>query len=180
MANRINLAMTQEYTDRLSSGPDAVAVDIRGLTVEEVSEFRNEAREKGIQVFVIKNSVARRVLGELTESADEQLAKVIAGPTALVYGAEEGLPELAKLVDTFAKKTKKLAVRGGFFERQLVEPEDVKKFKDIPDRQTLLSQTLATIIAPMTGVLAAANALLSAPAALTEALHKKKSEAGES
>jgi len=180
MPNRINLSMAKEYTDRLGSGPDVVAVDIRDLTVEEVSEFRNEARAKGVEVFVIKNSVALRVLTELTDSEGEEIEAVIAGPTALVYGAAEGMPELAKLVDAFGKKTKKLAVRGGFFERQVVDSKDVKKFKDIPDRQTLLSQILATIIAPMTGSLAAVNSLLSAPAALTEALEKKKQEAGES
>jgi len=180
MPNRIKLAMTEEYRRRLSDGSDLVAVDIVGLTVEEASEFRNEARSKGIEIFVVKNSIARRVLNELSDDdvKDEDFNEVFAGPTALVYGGD-GLPDVARLIHAYGRKVGKLAVRGGMFDKKVVDRDDVKKFKDIPDRETLLAQTIASIIAPMTGLLAAATSLLSAPAALTEALEKKKREAGE-
>lgn len=176
MPNRINVSMTEEYRARIAAGVDLVAVDIVGLTVAQVSEFRNEARTKGIEVFVVKNSIARRVLSEVSE---DNLDEVLAGPTALIYGGE-GLPDVARLIDAYAKKVGKMAVRGGLYEKKVVAAVDVKKFKDIPDRPTLLSQTLASIISPMTGLLGAANSLLASPAALTEALVKKKRDAGES
>lgn len=170
MPNRINQAMVEEYRSRFGEAPDLVAVDLNQLTVEEAEEFRDAARAKDIQVFVVKTSLARRVIGEQLEEGGAD--GVIDGPTALVWGGE-GMPDLARLVDEQGKKTGKLTVRGGVFEKKVLNQGEVVQFKNIPDRHTLLGQTLATIIAPLTGSLALVNSLLSAPAALTDALIKK-------
>lgn len=179
MPNRINVAMTQEYTERFGAAPDCVAVDYRSLSVAELSEFRKLAAEKGIEMFVIKNSLAQRVFASGVEEGAEGLASVLVGQTALLSGGE-GLPDIARLVDKYNKQTGKMAVRGGVFEKQVVAAADVLKFKDIPDRPTLLSQTLSAIISPMTGILGAVNSLLSAPASLTDAWIRKQEEGGES
>jgi len=171
MSNRIKTAVIGEYQRRLGASPDFVAVDFNGLSVLQVSELRRLAREKGISLLVVKTSLA---LVALKDAAPvEALAGVIAGPTALAYGGE-GLPAVARLVHDFGKKTGKLAVRGGVYERQVLSPNEVSKFKDIPDRKTLLSQVLATVIAPLTGVLGATQNLLSSPAALAQALANKQ------
>ncbi len=175
MPNRVNVAMSKEYGARFGETPDLVAVSFRGLTVEETVELRTKAREQEIEMVVVKNSVARKVLSANLEK--NGLEDVITGQTALFYGGE-GLPDVARLIHEFAKKTGKLEVRGGIFERKVIPTADVEKFRSIPDRQTLLAQTLATIIAPLTGSLAAFNSLLRSPAALADALAKKKDGEG--
>jgi ribosomal protein L10 len=65
-------------------------------------------------------------------------------------------------------------VRGGVYEKQVRSPAQVSKFKDIPDRRTLLAQILATVTAPLTNVLSLTQSLLSSPAALTQALIQKQ------
>lgn len=171
MANRVNLAMVEEYRSRIGEAPDLVAVDMTGLSVAEISEFRVQARAQQVDVFVVKTSLARLALKEAV--VDDGLEQVLKGPTAVILGGES-LPDLVRLVDGYSKKIgNKLAVRGGLFEKGVIPASDVLKFKDIPDRKTLLSQILATLIAPMTGTLAAVNTLLTAPAALADALEKK-------
>ena len=171
MANRIKNAVVGEYQKRLGASPDFVAVDFNGLSVLQVTELRRLAKEKGIAVLVVKTSLALVALKDAVQA--DGLRAVIAGPTALVHGGE-GLPAVARLVHDYGKKTGKLAVRGGVFEKQVLTPAQVAKFRDIPDRKTLLSQILATVIAPLTSVLSLTQNLLSSPAALTQALIAKQ------
>lgn len=171
MANRINTSMMNEYVRRLGPSPDFVAVDFNGLSVHQLTELRKLARDKGISVLVVKTSVAVVALKEAAQP--EALKSVLAGPTAIIHGGE-GLPAVARLVHDFGKKTGKLAVRGGVYEKQVLSPKDVAKFRDIPDRRTLLAQVLATVTAPLTAVLGLTQNLLSSPAALAEALAQKQ------
>jgi large subunit ribosomal protein L10 len=175
MANRIKNAVIAEYQRRMGASPDFVAVDFNGLSVLQVTELRKLAKEKGISVLVVKSSLALVALKDAVQP--DALRAVIAGPTALVYGGE-GLPAVARLVHDFGKKSGKLAVRGGVYEKQVLTPAQVAKFRDIPDRRTLLSQVLATVIAPLTSVLSLTQNLLSSPAALTQALIAKQEKEG--
>ena len=171
MANRINTAMIAEYQKRLGPSPDFVSVDTNGLSVAQFTELRKLAREKGISVFVVKTTLAAIALKEAVQS--DGLKGVLAGQTALVYGGE-GLPAIARLVGDYGKKTGKLAVRGGVYEKQVLTAAQVGRFRDIPDRKTLLSQVLATVTAPLSGVLTLTQTLLSSPASLADALARKQ------
>ena len=171
MPSRINTAMVAEYQKKLGASPDFVAVDTQGLSVLQFTELRKLAREKGISLLVVKTSLACIALKDAVQP--EALKGAIAGQTALVYGGE-GLPAIARLVGDYAKKSGKLAVRGGVYEKQVLTPQQVGKFRDIPDRRTLLAQVLSAVTAPLTGVLSLTQSLLSSPAALADALAKKQ------
>ena len=204
MPSRINTAMVAEYKKKLGESPDFVAVDTKGLSVLQFTELRKLAREKGVQVLVVKTSLAVIALKDPTaheggadptahqggadptahqggangqpkeaDKAAQALAGALAGQVALVWGGD-GLPTVARLIADYGKKTGKLAVRGGLFEKQVLTPAQVAKFRDIPDRRTLLSQILGTVTAPLTGVLGITQTLLSSPAALADALAKKQ------
>jgi large subunit ribosomal protein L10 len=171
MANRIHTAIVAEYRRRLGASPDFVAVDTHGLNVAQMSELRRLARERGIQVLVVKTSLACLALDNAAQP--EALRGVVAGPTALVYGGE-GLPAVARLVGEFGRKTGKLAVRGGVFEKKVLSRAEVDRFRTIPDRKTLLAQVLAAVTAPLSGTLGLVQSLLASPASLAEALAKKQ------
>lgn len=171
MANRINTAVVQEYQKRLGENPDFVAVDTAGLSVAQFTVLRRLAREKGVTVLVVKTSLACVALKDAVQP--EALRGVLAGATALIFGGD-GLPAVARLVADYGKKTGKLAVRGGLFEKKLLTPAEVSRFKDIPDRRTLLAQVLSAVTAPLTGVLGLTQTLLSSPAALADALARKQ------
>jgi large subunit ribosomal protein L10 len=173
MANRISTAIVLEYQKRLGASPvDFVAVDTTGLSVLQFTELRRLARAKGVTILVVKTSLACIALKDAVQS--DALKGVVAGPTALIYGGADGLPVAARLIADYAKKSGKLAVRGGLFEKKVLTPAEVDKFREIPDRRTLLAQILATVTAPLTGVLGLTQTLLSSPAALADALARKQ------
>jgi len=176
MPRKLNQTIVADYAQRFT-GSDLVAVDITGLSVAEAEDLRRRARGQSIEVFVVKTSLALIVLKSALP--DNGVEAIVAGPTALLYGGPEGLPSVARLVGEFRKKTGKLAVRGGIFEKKPLTPADVERFRELPDRQTLLGQVLGTLVAPLSGVARLMQALLSAPASLTESLIQKKQKSGE-
>ncbi len=182
MANRINTAVVNEYKSRLGANPDFVAVDSNGITVAQFTELRKLARAKGVQVLVVKTTLACIALKDAAQV--DALRGVLAGPTAVVYGGAalgpgESMPIVTRLVLDYGKKTGKLAIRGGVFDRKVLTPAQVEKFRDVPDRRTLLAQVLSAVTAPLSGVVGLTQSLLSSPAALADALAKKNALAKE-
>ena len=81
--------------------------EYRGLTVEHLNALRKTAREKGVYLHVLKNTLARRaVAGTPFEVASASMV----GP--LIYGFSEDAVAAAKVLSDFAK-TQRQADRQG-------------------------------------------------------------------
>jgi len=57
-------AVVTEVTQVLSAAQAAVLAEYRGLTVAQITELRTEARNLGVDVRVVKNTLARRCVAE--------------------------------------------------------------------------------------------------------------------
>jgi len=169
MPNALNLKMLTEIEDFLKESEDCVVVDFTGMPVSEAEQMRNRLRDNDMKMRVLKTSLARIAARKLgLEDADQ----VFSGSSAIVYGGES-VAAVAKSIKEFAKGKKAPKVRGGLLERRAIGPTDVEVLANLPPRKELLGQVLATIIAPMTGVVGAAQALLSSVPSLTKALEEK-------
>jgi large subunit ribosomal protein L10 len=84
--------------------------EYRGLTVEHLNTLRKQAREKGVYLHVLKNTLARRaVAGTPFEVASESMV----GP--LIYGFSADAVAAAKVLSDFAKGNDKLIVKAGAY-----------------------------------------------------------------
>ncbi len=146
--------------------------EYRGLTVAHLDGLRKTAREKGVYLHVLKNTLARRaVAGTPFEVAAESMV----GP--LIYGFSEDAVAAAKVLADFAKGNDKLIVKGGAYAGKALNAEGVKSLANIPSKEVLLSQLLGLMQSPvsrMARVLAAiaekrAEAAPAAPAEAAEA-----------
>jgi len=115
--------------------------------------LRRQARDKGVYLHVLKNTLARRaVAGTPFECASESMV----GP--LIYGFSEDAVAAAKVISDFAKGNDKLVVKAGAYAGRKLDAEGVKSLAAIPSKEVLLSQLLGLMkspIARMAGVLAA-------------------------
>ncbi|MEY3252160.1 MAG: ribosomal protein RplJ, partial [Pseudomonadota bacterium] len=127
--------------------------EYRGLTVAHLDVLRRQARDKGVYLHVLKNTLARRaVAGTPFEVASE----VMVGP--LIYGFSEDAVAAAKVISDFAKTNDKLVIRGGAFAGKALDADGVKALAAIPSREVLISQVAGLLKSPiqrMAGVLAA-------------------------
>ncbi len=118
--------------------------EYRGLTVAHLDVLRKQAREKGVYLHVLKNTLARRaVAGTPFEVASESMV----GP--LIYGFSEDAVAAAKVISDFAKGNDKLIVKAGAYAGKILTADGVKALASIPTKEVLLAQLLGLMQSPI-------------------------------
>ena len=118
--------------------------EYRGMTVAHLDVLRRTAREKGVYLHVLKNTLARRaVKGTPFEVASDSMV----GP--LIYGFSEDAVAAAKVISDFAKTNDKLVVKAGAHAGKALDAKGVQSLASIPSKEVLLSQLLGLMQSPV-------------------------------
>ncbi len=153
-------AVISEVTSLAAKAQTLVMAEYRGITVANMDKLRVTARSNGVNLSVLKNTLARRaVAGSPFAVAADQMS----GP--LIYSFSEDAVAAAKVVAEFAKTNDKLVIRGGVYAGKVLDVEGVKQLASIPSKEVLLAQICGLLMSPM-----------SRTAVVLGALAAKKSE----
>jgi len=125
-----------------------VAVDYRGLTVEEDTKLRKQLREAGVVYKVYKNTLLKRAF-EGTEF--EALIKHLEGPTAVAFGLDDATAPARILNDT-AKTSPNLEFKAGVVEGTYYDAKGIQVIATIPSREVLISKLLGSLQSPITNL----------------------------
>ena len=118
--------------------------EYRGMTVEHLNALRKIAREKGVYLHVLKNTLARRaVAGTQFEVASASMV----GP--LIYGFSQDAVAAAKVISDFAKGNDKLVVKAGAHAGKALDAKGVQSLAAIPSKEVLLAQLLGLMQSPI-------------------------------
>jgi large subunit ribosomal protein L10 len=141
-----------ELTERLRTTETLLIADYRGLTMPQIDELRSKLIEHGARFAVVKNTLTRRAA---EAAGSDTLLALLEGPTAIAFLESDGDPvAVAKaLVDT-ARETRVLEVREGVLDGRPIEAAEIESLAKLPPLDVLRSQVLATVIAPLTGIVA--------------------------
>jgi large subunit ribosomal protein L10 len=120
-----------------------VVAEYRGLDVESITRLRRQARGQGVQLRVLKNTLARRAV---TGTPFAGLSDHLVGP--LVYGMGTDPVAVAKVLSSFAKDNEKLVVKAGAMADFVMDGKAVKALATMPSREQLLAKLMATMQAP--------------------------------
>jgi len=166
-------AILQDTSTRLEGVKGIFLADLSGMTVEKVTMLRKKCREQKVQVKVVKNTLLKRAFNSHGITALDQY---LVGPTGVVFSpANEMAP--AKILSDFAKEHEKPRIKAAVVEWKLFDEAAIKVLATLPSREVLLSQVLATFIAPMTTFLAAIDATLRLPATMADVLERERGKA---
>ena len=138
-------AVIAEVADVASSAYSAVAAEYRGLTVEEMTELRVKARESGVYLRVIKNSLARRAV-EGTDFACMQ--EGMTGPLVFAFSQEDP-GSAARVIKDFAKDHKLLEVKLVSIGSELLAPAQIDALAKLPTYDQAISLLMAVMKAPV-------------------------------
>jgi len=138
-------AVVTEISGVVAKASVIVVAEYRGLEVGNITVLRRQARESGVYLRVLKNSLARRAV-EGTPFA--LLADKMVGP--LIYGISTDPVAAAKVLNGFAKDNDKLVIKAGAMANYLMDVNGVKALATMPSREELLSTLLGTMQAPIT------------------------------
>ena len=137
-------AVIEEVTGLAAKAQTLVMAEYRGITVADMTKLRNDARSKGVNLSVLKNTLARRaVAGSQFEVVGDQMT----GP--LIYGFSVDATAAAKVVADFAKTNDKLVIRGGAYGGKSLDVAGVKALANIPSKEVLLAQLCGLLMSPI-------------------------------
>jgi large subunit ribosomal protein L10 len=161
-----------ELHDKFMRAVSAVLADFRGLTVQELTELRQQLREASLELAVVKNTLACRAV---QETGYEQLSPYLKGPTSITFSYRDTVAP-AKILSAYVRRQPKLAVRAGVFEGEIVPADKIAELADLPSREVLLAHALAAMQSPLAGLVWTLQGVLSTFVGTLQAIHDKKAQ----
>jgi large subunit ribosomal protein L10 len=134
--------------DRVNASPYLIVIDYTGLTVQQFTELRNRLGAGGANCTVAKNSYMRKALAE---AGMPDIGADLTGQMAYIMGDAEVF-SAAKVIKNFEKEFKKPEMKVGILGNAILDADALKSIADIPSREAVLSQLLATILEPATRI----------------------------
>ena len=132
-----------ELNELFNTAETIVVSHYKGLTVEEVSELRNNIRKVGAGFRVTKNRITRLAL---KGTKFESLADLFVGPTAIAF-ANDPISACKACVE-FAKTNEKLLVIGGGMGTGVLSVDEIKRLASIPSMDELRAKIIGLLQAP--------------------------------
>jgi len=163
-------SLVEELNQELSNAAAVIVTEYKGLSVDEMSELRANARQAGAKIKVAKNRLVKIALGG-TEY--EQIAETFKGQTAFSYGDDP--VAAAKAVVKFAKDNEKLVILGGAFGSDKLDVNGVKNLASMPSLDELRAKIIAMVTTPAQRIATIAQA----PAGQLARVMQAKADKGE-
>jgi len=142
-------AAVQELVEKLGQAQGVVLTDYRGISVNKMSDLRRQLRQAGVELKVVKNTLAKRAADELGIAGLDQYLE---GPTALAFSLTDPVAP-AKQVSEFIKTSKILEIKAGLVEGKVISASGVQALADLPSREVLIAQVVGAMAAPLSGFL---------------------------
>jgi large subunit ribosomal protein L10 len=137
-------AVVAEVSAQLARAQAVIVAEYRGLDVERATQLRSKARQSGLYLRVLKNTLARRAV---QGTPFEKLSDAMVGP--LMYGIAEDPVACAKVLSEFAKDNEQFVIKAGAMPNAVMSVQDVKALAALPSREQLLATLMGTLQAPM-------------------------------
>jgi large subunit ribosomal protein L10 len=137
-------ATVSEVQARLAGAQSVIVAEYRGLNVERVTQLRSKARQSGVYLRVLKNTLARRAV---KGTPYEKLAEQMVGP--LMYGISQDPVAGAKVLSEFAKENELFVIKAGAMPNAVMSVQEIKALAQLPSREELIAKLLGTMQAPM-------------------------------
>ncbi len=151
--------VVDQIAAQLEGSTAVYAVDYRGLTVAQAAELRRNLRETGSNFRVVKNTLTLLAADKAGVEALKPLVED--GPTALAF-VVHGDPALAaKVLDTFARQSQVISLKGGLLEGQQLDIEELRRLARLPARDQLNAQLAGLVASPLTTLVRGLGAMLS-------------------
>ena len=142
------------YLNNLVEKQTFIAVThYKGLTVKQLEDLREQAREVGAGFKITKNRLMKLAL---SGTKFEGLKDLFSGPTAIAYS--EDPVAAAKVCAGFSKDNNQLIILGGSLDGEVMDISQVQSLAKLPSLQELRGKMVGLLNAPPTRIAVVAKA----------------------
>ena len=147
-------AVVAEVSAQVADAQTIAIAEYRGIEVGDLTVLRKKARESGVYLRVLKNTLVRRAVAGTPFAG---LADHMVGP--LIYSVSADPVAAAKVLSDFAKTNDKLVLKAGSYAGKVLDKAGVQALASVPSREELLSKLLYVMQAPVAGFVRGLDAL---------------------
>lgn len=138
-------AVVSEVHDIAATAHSVLAADYTGITVEEMTQLRVNARNDGVTLRIVKNSLAKRAFEDTDYVC---MNEGLAGPLILAFSQEDP-SGAARVFENFTKENDKLVIKMVAIGGQLYDASEIKRLASLPTRDQAISMLMSVIKAPV-------------------------------
>ncbi|TKB43115.1 50S ribosomal protein L10 [Thalassotalea mangrovi] len=140
-------AIVAEVQEAANGAQSAVIADSRGITVEAITALRKQARENGVWMKVVRNTLARRAV---EGTSFECLKDTFVGPSLIAFSSEHP-GAAARLFADFAKQNEVFELKAAAYEGEVV---DVQLLAKLPTYDEAIARLMSAMKEASAGKLA--------------------------
>jgi large subunit ribosomal protein L10 len=166
IAKEEEVAKLQGFFENASA---VVMTDYRGISVSEDTALRKKMRENDITYIVAKNTLLKRACNN---TGIDLLDPYFEGPTAIAFSNNP--VELAKIISTFIKESKKTEIKVGLLDNKLLTVADIDALAKLPTKEVLLAKLLGSMQSPLAGFAGVTSGLLRQLVTVVDKVREQK------
>jgi len=146
-------AIVAEVAEVARTAFSAVAAEYRGISVDKMTQLRVQARNNGVYLRVVKNTLARRAV---KDTEFECMTDGLTGPLVLAFSQEDP-GAAARVIKDFAKDNDKLVVKLVSISGQMLAPSELETLAKMPTYDQAISMLMSVMKAPIQKLAATMN-----------------------
>lgn len=138
--------LVDEIVEKLNGAQGGVLVDYKGINVENDTKLRKELREAGIEYFVVKNTMLKRAA---EKAGITGLDEALEGTTAIAISKGDIITAPKLLYKQVEASKGAFTIKLGFVGKEAISAAEVEQYAKLPSYETLLTQLVYTLNAPI-------------------------------
>lgn len=136
--------LVTQYVKWVNQSQALIVTEYLGMSMKQVDDLRAKVRDAGGEFHIIKNTLGEVALKQAGLSFPPELLE---GSSAVVFAFRDA-PEMAKVVNDYARTSEFVKVKGGYLENRPISAAEIVSLADLPPLPVLRAQLLGTIMAP--------------------------------
>ena len=138
-------AIVAEVNETATKALSAVMADYRGVSVDEMTELRNQAREAGVLVRVVRNTLAKRAF---EGTGYECFSELLLGPNIMAFSLEDPSAG-ARVFKDFAKGNEHFEIKALSIGGKLLPGDQIDVLAKLPTKEQAISILMSVMLAPV-------------------------------
>ena len=165
--------IVSEVNQAASSALSAVLADYRGVTVEDMTALRKNARDNKVYLRVVRNTLLKRAV---VDTEFECIQEVLVGPTILALSQEDP-GAAARVLKDFAKENDDFEIKALSVGGKLMDANQIDVLAKLPTLDQARSMLMSVMLAPVTKLARTVNEVPSKVTRAVAAVRDQKQEA---
>ncbi len=173
MKKEKKVLVIESLAAQLEKTPNFYLTDIDGLNADTTAKLRRECFNNDIKLVVVKNTLLRRAMEQVSGAEAAELFPVLAGSTAVMFTESVNTP--AKLIKSFGAVNGKPVLKGAFVQEcAYVGANQLETLINIKSREELIGDIVGLILSPAQNLVSAIKSSGSNIAGIVKTLAERE------